>query len=287
MEPEVNLFLRDPADEGASASSPTGRRRALLAPPPASDDPRQPVRSIGAWRFPRWFVVQEAPAGAAGGQDDRQRRRSRRLVHRTALDERGWFDGRPVVATRFVRACPRGHVDDIDWYRFVHGPDDPCRHQLWLDERGTGGDLSELVVRCGCGKWRGLHEAKETDQRPLGDCSGARPWLGPHAAEPCRQPARLLIRTASNAWFPQVMSVLSLPDRGAAVDQAVAELWNDLQIVDGPTALGIIQRKPAVAERLEPFSDAEVLDAVRRRASGAVAERPVKQVELDGCTTSS
>ena len=61
----------------------------------------------------------------------------------------------------------------------------------------------------------------------------------------------------------------------------MAELWDDLQIVDGPTALGIIQRKPAVAERLEPFSDAEILDAVRRRASGAAAERPVKQVELD------
>ena len=187
-----------------------------------------------------------------------------------------------MVATRFVRACPRGHVDDIDWYRFVHGADDPCRHQLWLDEHGTGGDLSDLTVRCGCGRRRGLHEAKEIENRPLDTCNGARPWLGRHAGEACSLPGRLLIRTASNAWFAQVVSVLSLPDRGAGVEQAVAALWDDLQIVDGAAALAFIKRKRAVAERLAPFADAEVLAAVgRRRAGGGGAERPVKQVELD------
>ena len=252
---------------------------ALHAPPAASSDPREPATGIGAWRFPAWFVVQEAP----GGRDDggRPRARSRRLAHRTALDERGRFDGRPVVATRFVRACPKGHVDDVDWYRFVHGADDPCRNQLWLDERGTSGDLSDLVVRCGCGRRRGMHEAKEIENRPLDVCTGARPWLGPHAAERCELPARLLIRTASNAWFPQVVSVLSLPEEGAEVDRAVAALWDDLRIVDGPPALAFIRRKPAVAEGLAPFDDAAILAAVERRAAGGVGERPVKQVELD------
>src|SRR4029077_19226867 len=76
----------------------------LFAPPPDSNDPREPAKGIGAWRFPEWFVVQEASGSA-------ERERSRRLVHRKALDTRGRFDGRKVVATRFVRACPRGHVD--------------------------------------------------------------------------------------------------------------------------------------------------------------------------------
>ncbi len=120
----------------------------LYAPPPDSNDPREPAKGIGAWRFPEWFIVQEV-----GGSDDRER--SRRLIHRKGLDERGRFDGRQVVATRFVRACPKGHVDDLDWRRYVHGPDDNCRRQLWLDERGTGGDLADLVVRCECGKPRG------------------------------------------------------------------------------------------------------------------------------------
>ena len=35
--------------------------------------------------------------------------------------------------------------------------------------------------------------------------------------EPCGDPNRLLIRTASNAYFPQTMSVISLPDKNEAI----------------------------------------------------------------------
>jgi len=245
----------------------------LYAPPPDSNDPREPPIGIGAWRFPEWFVVQDE-AGSEG------RERSRRLVHRKALD-RGRFDGRPVVATRFVRACPRGHVDDVDWRWFAHGNDDRCMRQLWLDERGTSGDLSDLTVRCECGKQRSMSDATQIELNPLGTCRGARPWLGPHANEDCMQPSRLLIRTASNAYFPQVLSVLSLPARESAVVAVVAKLWDDLQIVDDAQVLDIIKRKPKVADGLASFSDEEVLKAIRDRKAGGAAERPVKLAELD------
>lgn len=248
----------------------------LYAPPAASNAPGEQVRGIGVWRFPEWFVVQEAPKTG-------ERQRSRRLVHRRALDEKKMrFEGQSVVATRFVRACPKGHVDDINWYDFVHDPDDGCRGLLWLDESGTSGDLSDLRVRCAaCKKSRGMYEAKELETNPLGTCRGTRPWLGRGANEPCGHPSRLLIRTASNAYFPQVMSVLSLPDRGGEIERVVAELWDDLQIVDDPAALAFIQKKPKVAEGLEPFSDDEVLKAIEQRKRGSTSERPVKQVELD------
>src|SRR5262249_6866073 len=64
----------------------------LYAPPPVDNDPWEPARGIGVWRFPEWFVVQEA-----GGGEERER--SRRLVHRKGLDNKGGFDSRPVVAT--------------------------------------------------------------------------------------------------------------------------------------------------------------------------------------------
>ncbi len=247
----------------------------LYAPPPDSNDPRETRRGIGAWRFPEWFVVQDE-----GGGGDRER--SRRLVHRKALDERRWtFEGRPVVATRFVRACPKGHVDDVDWRRFAHGPGDECHRQLWLDERGTSGDLIDLVARCECGKTRSLYEATQLEMNPLGTCRGARPWLGLNTNEDCNLPSRLLIRTASNAYFPQVVSVLSLPDRGTAVQAVVSELWDDLQIVNGLDELAFLKRKPRVAERLAPFADAEILDAIREVRNGPSAERSVKEVELD------
>ena len=251
----------------------------LYAPPPEPESWQDRQRGIGAWRFPEWFVVQESGAGPGAGT--RSSTRSRRMVPRTALTN-GRYDKKPVVATRFVRACSKGHVDDIDWYQFVHGPDDPCRRRLWLDERGTSGDLVEQIVRCECGRSRRMHEAVDFASFPLGVCRGARPWLGRHANEDCREPSRLLIRTASNAWFPQVVSVLSLPDRGSEVDQVVEALWDRLHIVKDANALGVMKSFPDVANSLASFSDQEVLDAIAARISGGAAgERPIKHAELD------
>ena len=137
-------------------------------------------------------------------------------------------------------------------------------------------------MRCECGKSRRMHEATDLASFPLGHCRGARPWLGRHANEECREPCRLLIRTASNAWFPQVVSVLSLPEWASEVDEAVEELWNHLQIVQDANGLGFLKAHPEVANRLAPFSDEEVLEAIAvRRSGGTDAERPIKHVELD------
>src|ERR1700680_724708 len=96
---------------------------------------------------------------------------------------------------------------------------------------------------------------------PPGTCRGARPWLGRNANEECKLPSRLLIRTASNAYFPQVVSVLSLPDRGSAVETAVRKLCDDLQIVDDASGLAFLKKKPKIVEELTPFTDDEVLAA--------------------------
>ena len=251
----------------------------LLAPPAAPGTPWETPRGIPAFLFPNWFVERqpEVKLGAASNRE----RQSRRLVPRSALDDRHRLARKRVVATRFVRGCPKGHVDDLDWYGFVHKPGDPCLGALRLDETGTTGDLSELVVRCSCGARRGLAEARLSGT--LGPCSGERPWLGPNSRDVCDEKARLLIRTATNAWFPQIVSVLSLPDRGGELDRIVAELWDDLQIVDDAPGLAFIKKKPRVTEKLAPFEDDAVLGAIlgRKRSQGIVSERPLKQVELD------
>ena len=247
----------------------------LRAPPPVPNEPWAQGRDVGAWRFPEWFVVQQqVPEG---------RGQKRRLVHRTAL-ERGRFEGTPVVPTRFVRACPHGHVDDLDWYEFVHreGDKKKCRRNLWLAERGTSGDLSDLVVMCDCGERRPLYEATKMDELPLGHCTGRRPWLGNHTAEDCTQPSRLLIRTATNAYFPQVVSVLSLPDRGTDAEQAVAGLWTQsLQNVQSKEQIAMLRTLvPAVKEGLEGFDDDEIFAAIARRRGGVGGAANLKAVEL-------
>ena len=252
----------------------TGVVMPKLYAPPASDDASNaaPI-GIGVYRFPEWFVVQEEIAPG-------EQTRSRRLVQRIALTK-GRFEGKPVVATRFVAACSHGHVDDLNWRFFLHGATN-CRRQLWLDERGTSGDLGDLVVRCECGKQRSMIEASERTLKPLGLCSGRRPWLGPYSGETCNEQARLLIRTASNAYFPQVLTVLSLPEHDSTIDTVVGEVWNYLLVVENVAVLTAMKSHPAVAGRLDQFSDEDVLASIARRKSGVLApEKPLKYVELD------
>ena len=262
----------------------------LYAPPTAdSVKPWEGRPGVGAWRFPEWFLVQEDPSRQTKGGSSPPGRPparggSRRLVHRRALDERRRFDGRPVVPTVHVRACPRGHLDDLDWQAFVHSATTSCRRQLWLDQTGTAGDLGELVVRCECGKRRRLFEANDVSLRALGTCTGARPWLDKNTSEPCNHPARLLVRTASNAYFAQIVSALSLPDPASEIRRAVDAQWDDLQIVDDATGLAFIKKKPHVASALAPFDDDRVLQAIAEIAEtreGKGRDQPIKRVELD------
>ncbi|HEX4999627.1 MAG TPA: DUF1998 domain-containing protein [Terriglobia bacterium] len=236
--------------------------------PPA--DPRDAKKGIRAWRFPEWFVVQE--------KDDAASVRSRRLVYRTALD-RSRFEGLQVVPTRFVRGCPRGHVDDIDWKGFVHQGESCGRKDLRIEERGTSGDLADLIVTCGCGKRRSLHDASMPG--PLGVCHGRMPWLGRGVHEDCNRPSRLLIRTAANAYFAQVVSVLSLPDHATEVQRAVRDLWDDLQIVDTAEELTTLKKKPRIAAALEAFADTDVMAAIAFEKGGSSDDRPTKVAELD------
>lgn len=254
----------------------------LYAPPIDPHDLWHNDLLITAYRFPQWFVVQEGGAEIreTGGTNP-PRKKSRRLVESRDLDDKGRFEGRPVVATRFVRACVKGHVDDVNWRHFVHQESDrSCYMPLWLDELGTSGDLSELVVRCECGRQRGLDETMQLDRKPLGTCSGRRPWLG-RDNEPCNQTSRLLIRTASNAYFPQVVSVLSLPDRGSELDKLVAELWLELQYVEDENDLRARRKNPKVGGPLKNHTDSDVLQAILRRRQGKTTDRPIKQAEFD------
>jgi hypothetical protein len=128
---------------------------------------------------------------------------------------------------------------------------------------------------------RGLYEASALELNPLDTCGGARPWLGRNTNEDCNLPSRLLIRTASNAYFPQVVSVLSLPDQGSAAETVVRELWDDLQIVESIDDLAFLKKKPRITERLAPFPDSKILELIQGVKTGANVDRPVKQVELE------
>jgi hypothetical protein len=249
----------------------------LYTPPPALDDPTVPSTGIDCFQFPEWFITQDVES-----DDPRASQRSRLLVHRKALTKGKFLDRnkkkRSVVPLRFVRACRYGHIGDIDWYYFVHGGQSECaaqRRQLWLDERGTSGDLSEFWIRCDCGRAeRSMSEATLQQKHPLGVCDGSRPWLGPFTKEPCGKPNRLLIRTASNAYFPQIMSVISLPDRDETIKQAVTAAWEYLEAVENLEDLRYERKKAKVKQALEGISEEEAFAEIQsRRGEGGRKRR--------------
>ena len=130
----------------------------LRLPPADQEDPAAPRSGIKAWHFPEWCITRDVRLGA-----DQPHVRSRRLVHRRTLQNGRFVDDNrqrhTVVPVRFVRACKAGHISDIDWYRYVHTEPTECRRPLWMDERGTSGDLAEVYVRCECGQERSMAQA--------------------------------------------------------------------------------------------------------------------------------
>jgi hypothetical protein len=205
----------------------------LVKPPPFDDRPGVKTSTIGARIFPTWFLVQEAKPTGPGGQW-----RRRRLVRWSDLNSAGRFPddedrSRPkkIVPVRFVCGCPAGHLDDIDWRTFAHRQKGPsCGRRMWLEERGTTGDIAETMVGSDCGITpRSLYDALGIESRALGTCQGKRPWLGPHTEENCKQPYRLLVRSASNAYFPQIFSVLSLPEEDPGLTARLDAVWSTIK----------------------------------------------------------
>jgi len=257
----------------------------LYAPPRDNEDPAAPPTGITAWQFPEWFITQDVDEH---GKD--QAIRSRLLVHRKALSKGKYRDEnkkpRPVVPVRFVRACRRGHISDIDWYAYVHSGKSVCQtqgKQLWMDELGTSGDLTEIQIRCACGNKRSLYDASQIQIGALGLCDGNRPWLGPYTKEKCAEPSRLLVRTASNSYFAEKLSVISLPDRDEALAKAVSQAWDNLEAVEDVEQLRYERKKAVVKAVLGDFKDEEVFKEIqtRRSLSALGPPKPVKQAEIE------
>lgn len=258
-------------------------RLRLLSPPVEGDDMGTPKSGVTVWRFPEWFVAQDPQTDPA-----RPGVRRRRLVHRIDLHRGHYYvhdvtrKCHRVVPVRFVRACAHGHIGDIDWIAFAHGRKSECRRPLYLEERGSSGDLSEMWVRCECGQGeRNLLLALNRDAQILGRCDGKSPWLGPGSADKCDQPNRFLIRTASNSYFTQSLSVISLPDRSETVRKAVQAVWDFIGECDDLDALRYERKKARVASALEGISDDEALQEIRRlRGNQPAAQVSIKELEL-------
>ncbi|MXW39950.1 MAG: DUF1998 domain-containing protein [Synechococcus sp. SB0668_bin_15] len=279
----------------------------LKTPPKEVDRLRNISGSIKAFRFPEWSVAQKVSERLAG---DSIPCRARPLVHfndgciqdwRRYQDDEGKY---PLVPVRFVMACPHGHLSDIPWRDFCFRQFN-CKNteRLYLLEAGTGNDFTQIYVQSESGVTRKLADALVTESNPLGDCQGRTPWLGRGRfdSEMCitdgeRTRNRLLVRSASNAYFTETLSVISLPEEANRLAKRVCELKDDLEGItaetDVPAALKFNPRLKSAFTGVDPALLWQEIEA-QRGGPGTEAPSP-KDEELklfvgpmDGVSSSS
>jgi len=261
------------------------RKLSLRTPPLAREFGERNPPGVEVTVFPTWFVCEQVNGGVEGGREQRRRR----LVRWNDLSPEGGRrkfvreDGKKVDVTpiRFVAACERGHLQDIDWRWVVH-TGQPCQEPLWLEERGTSADPTDTSIVCDCGQRLSLEQAFAPHR--LGKCQGLRPWLGHDAREECDKFLRFLTRTATNTYFPQVATVISLPSGEDELTKLVQQHINDLAQVASAAEVALARKfNEALRASLAKFSDADVfarLQQIRTQAQ-ADASSPPKIAEFD------
>lgn len=240
--------------------------------PPAGND-REPTKfaGVGVLEFPQWFVCQVCQALQ---RKDGLELKSQHYWHQCTRDRKG-----QCVPIRFTAACKHGHIDEFPWLAFVHEVQGAprCASPSLQFEEGPSRDFNEIFIKCACGGSARLNQV-------LGGlkihCRGERPWLGPEGREECEEDVRLLVRTASNSYFPQVMTALSIPDPAAEVANRIREVWDVLKNATKET-LAAFRTIDKVRIALDGIPDDVVLDIVTllREARPATAG-PIRTAEF-------
>ena len=255
--------LRDAlAERFQQAGRPLSFENYFFEPPLGDDQAPTKVSGIQALEFPHWSVCQSCRALI---RNDHLQLKSGRYHHdcgKMAV----------CVPVRFVGACTRGHVEDFPWIAFVH------RHRgtvcpspsLQLAE-GASGDFSEIRVVCvACDQQQPLSAATAEEFKM--PCRGERPWLGTEGREDCNEGLRLLVRTATHAYFAQTVSALSIPEVGRELEERVRSIWEILKDVTAQD-LPTFRKIAKVAAAVGAYSDQEVLTVVQAIRKGVPARK--------------
>jgi hypothetical protein len=258
--------------------------RLSLRTPPVSADRNSVPRGVAAPVFPTWFVCEQVETITAGARNVRRRR----LVRWQDLDTKGrrrynFDDGRKsdVTPIRFVCACEKGHLQDIEWRWVVHGAV-PCQEPMWVEEKGTSADPADTSIVCDCGRSLSLQDAFQPGR--LGKCRGDRPWLLDRDPNGCGDNLKLLTRTATNTYFPQVYTVISLPTEEDELTQLVHDLSGDLGMVQSVADVATAKRfNPKISATLGAYADEDIFDRLQRIREGATVDgnRSPKLSEFD------
>ena len=108
-------------------------------------------------------------------------------------------------AIRFISACPRGHLQDVNWPSLIHGGQ-PCPegNKTSFKWYGGGGRISDIWIICKCDAKANMGALYNMDHQ----CGGLHPHTG--YKEDCDAPARIQQRGSAGLYLSQIESSLDI-----------------------------------------------------------------------------
>lgn len=152
--------------------------------------------------------------------------------------------GIPLIPSRFVVACRKGHIDDFPFTEWAHGGADVCSNpKISYHERGAGAMLSNIIIRCdSCKKENSMGGSFSREiLEKISYCKGYQPWE--MKSESCGESLTTLQRGGTNVHFPVIKSSILIPPHKTndLKDQIRATgIWQIFETADNAIDLEII-----------------------------------------------
>lgn len=228
---------------------------------------KQGIGGIPARIFPTFLVCPQCNRLArhtAFHFDDRGRR------HLCKAPRCGGRGNALAYPARFMVACARGHLDDFPWHTYVHEKGMSCSEELRLEDSGQTGSITDLWIKCA------KHDVKKNlgqafgprNRKKLGPCTGNRPWFGDHQTG-CGEELHVLLRGASNAYFPIVESAISIPPWSDPLQLALGQYVEQLAKVDSKDKLELWLGVVNAPELTTDFDLDQIWGGLQRRRGEA------------------
>lgn len=230
--------------------------------PPVGDETKDNNPFLIGVRFPRWLTCRYCHQLKPAEKWTRKEIGDPALYCGSCEAE----ENRPIYVhpAGFVVACQQGHLSDFPWEYYCHkGPS--CESPELTLTQGDKIGLAGMILKCEkCGKRCDLEHVcrRETLKNMKITCHGNRPWLGD--SEECKDPEsnRVLLRGASNLYFPVTASALDIPPWSDVIQHRIGIYWEKLKGKEESKAREII-RVLELADELQLTED-EIISQIAK-----------------------
>lgn len=265
---------------GAPHLSDPRLERKLGAPyfimPPDTDQSKDGIRVI---RFPRWMRCRKC--GSLRNIEDWKERAVKvrpdwDFYYRPFCDRCSV----PLIPSRFVVACRKGHIDDFPYDEWVQHKDTCSNHDLKYGESGRSASLAGIIISCRTCKARRTMRGAFNKQMLAGvtGCKGSKPWVGKWE-EGCGEELTGLLRGGTNVHFPIVKSSILIPpftSDSLKTKISNTRAWQVYESQEG--GLDVKTVAALVADEIEEKVDS-VMEAIKEMEEGELDEKNVRSEE--------